>query len=903
MTEQAVRAALPEAGRSVVEGELRHALHRAARRRERYGQATGAERVLLLRAAPQWRDDEELTVRTDDGEITAHVRGCPTVLSVLAALSEHRHRAPSAYLVVLTPCEPAELGDSVLAQALDHTVVTINRWDLVADAFSVRRLDPRLTRREYRWLAEALLDAQPAGGWKRVNGPLLSLDSVMQRLAAVRFGKDETEHLDAAAILEWTCDDSRMARFLALGEPERTGLARWLESSIGPVATVVFGLMTAGRAGDAVPFGLAAAELYAPAGDDDRNIQVARVRAEERYFAGRAPGQATLRAFAEAAESLVLRWNDNGHAERARGLCDRAERILVELGADELAARSRVLDTGLDALLSDLARVIAAALPAPRATDVAAADTALEAVGEHRRVGHRSGEVAAAEAAVRLLRWLATEEQAPATVADCARRHVRSWSWVDRATVVVFNADTGRVPQAASAYAALFTEVRARRAELDRAFARQLKAWSAAAAAPDRLLLIEDVLDRIARPVAERAAPLIIVLDGMSAANACALAEEITASRAWTETGRDPDGREPVLTVTPSTTVYCRASLLCGRTATGGQSEERAGFAAFWRGRRSKLFHKAGLGAGPGAVLNEDLREALHTPGTVVGVVLNTIDDALGDDHRVNTPTWRIDQIDYLPQLLAEAESTGRPVVLTSDHGHVLEYGSDIHPATANAARYRSAEPGEGELMLEGPRVLTAGGRITVPWDERIRYLPRRAGYHGGASPAEMVVPVLILLPQQVTPPKGWFTFENPSLHEPAWWNPQPDLPDIAPAPTAPEVAAPDDGLFSMDDLGTLGVRVVRSEVLAAQRRFLRKAPPDEEVAALIDGLAEAGGKLPTAAAAALIGQPPFRMAGYLSAVGRLLNVDGYQVIDESDGGRTVTLDVRLLRLQFLGDG
>ena len=39
----------------------------------------------------------------------------------------------------------------------------INRWDLVADAFGARRLDPALTRSDSRWVAEALLDAQPAG--------------------------------------------------------------------------------------------------------------------------------------------------------------------------------------------------------------------------------------------------------------------------------------------------------------------------------------------------------------------------------------------------------------------------------------------------------------------------------------------------------------------------------------------------------------------------------------------------------------------------------------------------------------------------------------------------------------------------------------------------------------------
>ncbi|MCP9954088.1 BREX-2 system phosphatase PglZ [Actinomadura madurae] len=306
--------------------------------------------------------------------------------------------------------------------------------------------------------------------------------------------------------------------------------------------------------------------------------------------------------------------------------------------------------------------------------------------------------------------------------------------------------------------------------------------------------------------------------------------------------------------------------------------------------------------------MSDDVRTAIGQSGTVVGVVLNSIDDALSDDFRVNAGTWRVNQIDYLPQLLAEAAAARRPIVLTSDHGHVLEHGDGIQPVTAESARHRTGPPGDGEIAVRGRRVLATGGEVTVPWDERIRYLTRRAGYHGGASPAEMVIPVLVSVPPNVSAPKGWFEYETASLHEPAWWNP---LPAPAPLPAAllPSKGAGQDedgALFSVTEAAAaaagFGARVVSSALFAAQRQFVRKAPPDDEVAALIDGLAEADGKLPTGAAAALVGQPAFRMAGYLAAVGRLLNVGGYPVIGEIDGGRMVELDVRLLSLQFLED-
>jgi len=911
---------VPEANRTIVEGEFRRALRQAARRKERYGPQAGDERLLLLRAAPEWRGPEKLTVDSGDGPAVATVRGCATVLAVLDALTSSDLPSPPtasagearpSYLIVLTPCEDDELGRSVLAQALGNEVHSINRWDLVAEAFGARKLDPRLNGKGYRWLAEALLDAQPGTtGWRRLSGPVLQLDTAMQRLASVRFGR-EGESLDAAALLEWSRDPIQVTRFTSLREEERAGLTAWLTESVGPVARVVFQLLAQNQIADAVPFGLAAAELYVPGVKRRQVVVEARIRAEMRFFGGNAPPETSLRSFAEAAESLALRWSDNGHALDADAACAQAEQILTELHAGELASGSRVLEAGLDARLSTLAEEIATALPLPRAADLPPIEEALDRLREHRRQGDRAAEVEAATAAVRLVRWLIADEQSPVTVAEGASRQVRSWGWADRATALIWNPDTARVPRAQAAYAMLYDAVRERRAAYDRAFAKRLAEWSTVAGDTDRLLLAENLLDRIARPVAERAAPLIVVLDGMSIAVACELAQEITAGRTWHEVGRGADGREPALATLPSATRFSRTSLLCGTLKDGGQQEERTGFAAFWRGRRSALFHKAGLGADAGARLHADVETAIKETATVVGVVLNTIDDRLRDDPQISDQTWRLTDVDYLPELMRAAAAAGRPVILTSDHGHVLDRANDIHPATGESARYRSGTPADGELAFRGPRVLLPGGKVTMPWDERIRYLPRKAGYHGGASTAEMVIPVLVFVPSPSLCPKDWALYETPSLHEPAWWSSSPEIRTVAsPAKTPKKVAkkaeAQESTLFGTEEIAAgpgLGARVVASEIFASQRSFVRKAPEAPIVATLIDGLARVGGKLPMQAAADLIGQPAFRMPGYLAQIGRLLNLDGYQIISATDGGRTVELNVELLRTQFLGVG
>jgi len=320
MTEQAVKTSAPEASKTVVESALKQALKWAAARREKHGPADGNQRLLLLRAAPQWRGPATVTVDAGSGPVTADVRGCGTVLAVLDAVSEPR--ANGTYLVVLTPCDDRELGSSVLASALGGEVRPVHRWDLIADAFDARRLDPRLTGREYRWLAEALLDAQPSGGWRRITSTVLQFDTALSRLASVRLGRGEDERIDAAALLDWSRDETRVAWFVALRQDEQDGLAGWLEESAGPVAEIVFRLLRAGQVTDAIPFGLAAAELWGAGAGSHQAVLAARVRAEERFLGRQAPGEATLRAFGEAAESLTLRWSENGHADDAQAMCD-----------------------------------------------------------------------------------------------------------------------------------------------------------------------------------------------------------------------------------------------------------------------------------------------------------------------------------------------------------------------------------------------------------------------------------------------------------------------------------------------------------------------------------------------------------------------------------------------------
>jgi hypothetical protein len=902
------------ANRSVIELELRRAL--GSRR------SNLRNKVLLLRAAPQWRGEAEFPVNVNGTQVPVAVAACPTVLAVLDALSEERGNG--RYLVVLTPCDTREVGDSVLARALQPEIRPINRWDMVQEAFGANQLDPVLTRSTNDWVAEALLDAQPGVGWRRLSGTVLTRATALNRLAATRLSITDADDapLDAAAVLQWTTDAAAVTSFHRLRDDERAGLIHWLTETVGPVAQVIFA-MPEDRIPDAVPVGLALAALYGQAGNGRGDavvrpgdaVFVARVRAEERYFAGRSPAEQALRALGEAAESMVIRWGDNGHAIQAAALCERAEAILAELaGTPEdrgvLASRSRVLETGVDARLTALAEALLAALAGPDTSALAAVEEALDGVSRHGRKENRESEIRTAEDAVRLARWLATPEEPPSTLAGAATQMLRSWAWADRALASIARPATARTPRLGEACATLWERARNRRAGLDADFARRLAAWTEASSATGDLVLVENLQTRIARPVADKRSPVIVVLDGMTAAIAAQLAGELTGRGGWLEVGRRQDGREPALATVPSVTGFSRASLLSGALVTGGQDRERSGFAAFWGRRKSALFHKADLVPEPGRPLAAAVSKVITATDTVVGVVLNTIDDAL-DKGKTGDLHWNVEEIPYLRPVLDDARRAGRPVILTADHGHVLDLGKPVS-APAENARYRAGTPGPGEIAVRGPRVIVGGGEVVAAVDEAIHYTPKRAGYHGGASPAEVVIPVITLLPSDSLLPSGWVIYDHRG-HAPIWWN--------APARTAAPGAelrqetkptavrrkraeAPaETALFTVTEVAvtSLGARVTASARMTAQRQFARRAPDDASVSRLIEALAQAGGRLTTTEAATAVGESPVRMSGYLAQITRLLNVDGYAVLQTKDDGRTVELNSELLRQQFLG--
>ncbi|MBK3582809.1 BREX-2 system phosphatase PglZ [Streptomyces sp. MBT57] len=904
----------------------------------------GGRRLVLVDAT--YEDpgqDTEFTLRVADTSRRVRITDQDSPLGIADAWQRHstEEDPDGDSVLVVTGAVPADqLGWDLRAHAVRHRPLAVDRAEIVKQLFGATDADPRMA--DERWLLDALLEAEPADGWPRA-GAVLTRDRAVRTLLAARLGLGdttaETLDLDADTLFAWTRTPTGPARYAALSVAERDGLSEWLARTVGPAAPTLLSLVADGRGADALPLGALASAALASTTPEATGFALGTL------FGPALASFDALRPYAGAVTGVLTRWiaEAEGHGpqraeahDRVVDILGRADRLADDARLGPLTGTDRLLPSGYRARLRHLAGTLDGS-----ATE---AQAALRDLTGHHLAALYADSTDNARTAVRLVRWLQEPLEPVKSVAHGVRSHLASSGWADLAVGILAEGDASRDSAVADAYQRLIGAVRARRATLDEQFAMRLALWSESACrqAPGGALLIEDVLAEAVVPLArtldreggavarERGRPLILVLDGMSADVAVQLAGALDR-RAWTEVVPKPRpgevaARRAAVSMLPSVTTLSRASLLCGQQTEGGQSAERAGFAAFWkkRHRTAQLFHKGGYEGPPGHRLAPEVLQALASDD-IVGVVLNTVDDALADGREGARGQWAPEDIGKLPDLLTEARNYGRPVVLVSDHGHIIDRtprGRGQQPLAdkAEGARWRTGNAADGEIEVSGPRVR---GRVTLAWREDLRYTARQAGYHGGASLAEVTVPVITLVPSADLIPEGWTLLPAEGI-APSWWyderssaaeaevEPLPDaaepVPDTdtmilgrRPAILRQEAQAP---ATSGED--SPGARTVRSASYRSQREFVRGAPPDKAVAAVLDALLAAGGKLSpgavTAAAQAATGRSQRNPERFATVLERLLNIDGYSVLQLVESGRTVQLDRALLEQQFLGE-
>jgi hypothetical protein len=849
-----------------------------------------------------------------DGVDVYRIEQCDSPLAARIALLDEEPGATATVLITSLPDQ--DIGDDVLVRLAKRQFYEINPWEIVKELFQAQAVDPRL--RAHKWIADCLLDLAPTAGLAPTPSGYLDAEAVWPLLLQRLIGL-EGERPDLSLLLKWSSAAENVSRFRRLPEESRRAVEDWFTAVIGPAALSVLRCAGATDLPDALPVGLVLGIVHHAQANGRLDRAAGRL---ERFLGVTTPDPALVeRWHAAAAEAVRLLDSDT----RARNqLLHRADEVLREVQADEFAYLGDILPRGFDQRLARLGSLlIQAAEGGPsRATQLVEARDAVRRHDQARREPRRLERV---EMALRLARWLeGPVAAAPRSLGEAARDYLAQGSFVDWARSVLRAGDPVR--ELSEGYSRLVEQVAARLQEQNRCFAELLRDQTAAAGQPPDLLPVERFLDEVVTPLAALAPVLVILLDGMSPAVSRELLADLSRLD-WISLGPGGQPMRPGLAAIPCMTKASRASLFCGRLCTGMADAEAVGFsghAALRSHCRSGfppvLFHKIALQEAADAGLAVDVREAIASPQKrVVGVVVNAVDDHLFRGEQLDL-RWTRDEIKALPPLLYEARSARRVVVILSDHGHVLDHQTEERPGEGGEQRWRpdDGEVREGELAVQGPRVLLAAGhRLIAPWSERIRYKTKKNGYHGGLTPQEMVIPITVLTAWDMRP-AGWTEVPDPT---PDWWEAAPDAPGVStpvpslkapepkspktprtlwdaiepePAPVSPTTSGP-----STPSLNWLAALLASPLFLEQKKLAGRIIPTDAEFTSLLGSLDEAGGKLTATALARKLGRPAFRLGPFLAVAQRVLNIDGFAVLGRDEQSDTIALDRGLLLRQF----
>lgn len=318
------------------------------------------------------------------------------------------------------------------------------------------------------------------------------------------------------------------------------------------------------------------------------------------------------------------------------------------------------------------------------------------------------------------------------------------------------------------------------------------------------------------------------------------------------------------------------------------------------------MFHKAELVEAGAIQLSETVRSAIGDARhqSVVGVVINAVDDHLAKSDQLRL-AWTVGQMQHLDALLNEAQLAGRWVVLTSDHGHVLDESTRALPdGQGERWRHPDGDPAPEEIAVQGTRIQQTTGQpgVIVPWSETVRYTKtQKRGYHGGVTPQEVLVPIGVLTRDRLA--EGW-EWQLPA--QPAWWEGHVDAPVKRPRASAPrqghlfDLAPRRDVPATQSDAAHWIEQVLQSPVFAAQQRLAgRNVPGHSDITAFLTALDDHQYRLSRAQLSQALRHPEPRLPGLLAKLKTVFNVEGYPILIEDEATGAITLNRQLLDKQF----
>lgn len=874
------------------------------------GRSTGDSRVVALHHTGSWPGPDKLSVSGEDHFVIP----CISDLQIREALGQLEEQNSAG--ILLCDVDQATLGEDVLARLVKRRIHH-PQWDeMLRQLFAARVVDARIL--SSRPLVDALIRGASAGGYSPAPGGTLELQSAWKALLKKQLGFEVAE-ISFAELLRWTATPSGRTALLELAPALRGELVRWLAPNFGEAPRFLFHVLESELGEDLVSCGLLLGLLLNAERAGVADVHAAAARLEQ-HFGNEPLDASTRQTWYQASTSLFGKLAET-EVFQAQGIIQNLDRLIERIRFQACAYLSDHSLTGLEQRLATAGEAIRKSCEARSEAQVAAARTALEDVSQHRLAADHRVRLRRLEMGLRLVLWLRTNTL-PAPTATLSQ-HINYYSteggFIDWARASVAESDPN--PQIKDALRNVMGNVEGRWSVFQQQFADRLQQWSAQGADLKDVIRIEEVLWTVVAPVARQHPALLIVLDGMSEAVFRELLSDLMR-RNWVELAAPAaETARVVLAAIPSVTEVSRRALLSGQLPIPTQGSEKSDFAG-----NARLLEQVGGQAKPQLFLKGDLldtgRMGLSDAVTqviansrcrLVGVVVNAVDDSLGSADQT-TYSWGLDQVAPLHELMRLASESGRVVILTSDHGHVLDEGSQVVPQPLPETGDRYRLPGgtisEGEMLLQGPRIRAAIGSESVVALAALRgrYQGKRRGYHGGVCPAEMIVPCAVLRSSNCTVPEIW---EDLPPYEPEWWSLRSGISTLAvsgvekTSPIRRPTAQKQPDLFSKpvdtsgDATGWIEQLLASPTYQQQARAAVRGAPPAEQFKRFLLLLDQRNGRVQRGHLAQQLALPLIRVDGWIQNYRRLLNVDGYDVLSYDQASETIVLNSELLKSQF----
>ncbi|MEW8051275.1 MAG: BREX-2 system phosphatase PglZ [Candidatus Thiodiazotropha sp.] len=874
-------------------------------------QDTEADRIALVWPEPIEPTESEREI----AQTPLRLVYCPSELSIRERMVTHE--AGNQRLVILSPFDETRLAKDVLARLWGNEPKRISPWRTLEQLLRVSQIDPRLTGKEYRWIAESLVSSYDRYRAHIKFGEVLDFDKAWEALALGLLSYREPT-LDLDSLLAWSLGLGVSDTVASLPKEVSEHLSDWLKPRLDKLTPLVETLWAQGHAGDMLAIGLVCALLYGEGRGQTQEIFQARGRFTERFLGGAKLENRVLRSFGEASNDFAVRAMQRGNRRAVNASLTHAEQVLASLDLMHLANESDLLHVAFSLRLDQFAKALKRSISG---SSMQPTLIALAALQRHQLAKVRKDQVRTAELAVRTCTWLYADSAEQGSAGVIIRDYVMEGGFIDWARSRIWSGDEHEA--VSHAYQQLTKKVTERREALNQQFSHHLSAVARGDQLGNGIWPVESALETLVVPLAKQQQVLLLVLDGMSQAVYRELSDDLIHNQ-WVELQREGgNGPECLLSALPSITKISRYSLLAGTLGEGVSADEKKAFTSH-QGLKSLastkfppvLFHKADLQQVGSGALASGVREVIAgREHRVVGAVINAVDDQLSSNAQLSV-SWSVESVSLLRQILEAARESGRLVVFTSDHGHVLDHDMKYSKSRWEAERFKPSteKSAAGEILVEGARVVQPDKRAILPWSEKIRYASKKMGYHGGGSLQELIIPFGIFRNAGESDEiEGW---NEVPRQEPAWWQLDATLEEVAePAPALPATKTKKAGrdkrtqdLFEQPAVNVVPKGEVADWInglflspvyIQMKSRVGRVVVSEEQVRTLLEFLDARGGQQMIAAVVQALGIPAIRVNGFLVGVQKLLNVDGYPVLSIDRTTKTVKLNIESLKTQF----